>query len=200
MGKPSKRKRRKGPRPYRQGDLDGLCGVYSIINAVRLLCPELNGSDAEYLFDVIVQSLDGAVANPTARIVGGIGLRVVRCLLKEIAAELAAEYDIMLRVRRLPRNVRQSRNLSVVWQELTDSLSPTCVAIIGIYGWRSHWTVVQSAAQARLRLFDSCKMRTLRRSDCTVGKTSNRTGLSIPSVVLIERRDWPANLRRTKNA
>ena len=160
MVKPTKRparkvKRRRARRPYQQGDLDGLCGVYSVVNAVRLLCPELNGSDAEYLFDRIVQSLDATAANPTACIVGGVGLRLVRCLLKEIAAELAAEYDIALRVRRLPRNVRQSRKLSVVWQELTDTLSPTCVAIIGIYGWRSHWTVVQSAAEARLQLFDS---------------------------------------------
>ena len=189
MTRESKRKQRNAPRPYQQGELDGLCGVYSVINAVRLLCPELTGSDAEYLFDRIVQSLDGAVANPTACIVGGVGLRLVRCLLKEIAAELAAEYDVTLRVRRLPRNVRQSRSISVVWQELTDTLSPTCVAIIGIYGRRSHWTVAQSAAEARLQLFDSCKMRTLRRSDCTVGRTSSRTGLSIPSVVLIQRRD-----------
>ena len=24
--------------PYRQGDLDGFCGVYSAVNAVRALC------------------------------------------------------------------------------------------------------------------------------------------------------------------
>ena len=182
-------RRQRARRPYQQGDLDGLCGVYSVVNAVRLLCPELDGSDAEYLFDRIVQSLDGAVANPTACIVGGVGLRLVLGLLKEIAAELAAEYDIALRVRRLPKSIRRTRNLSIVWQELADTLSPTCVAIIGIYGRRSHWTVVRSATEARLLLFDSCRMRMLRRADCTVGKTSKLQGISIPSVVLIERRN-----------
>ena len=28
--------------PYRQGRLDGLCGVYALINALRLLCPRLD--------------------------------------------------------------------------------------------------------------------------------------------------------------
>ena len=35
--------------PYRQGRLDGLCGVYALINALRLLS---NGNIAEYLVPV----------------------------------------------------------------------------------------------------------------------------------------------------
>src|SRR3954470_21433807 len=32
--------------PYRQGRLDGLCGVYALINALRLLCPRLTKTRA----------------------------------------------------------------------------------------------------------------------------------------------------------
>ena len=32
-------------KPYRQGQLDGLCGTYALVNALRLLCPRL-GEDA----------------------------------------------------------------------------------------------------------------------------------------------------------
>ena len=35
--------------PYRQGDLDGLCGIYSAVNAVRALCPEVSTDDASWL-------------------------------------------------------------------------------------------------------------------------------------------------------
>jgi hypothetical protein len=34
-------------KPYQQGRLDGLCGVYALINALRLLCPRLDENDCE---------------------------------------------------------------------------------------------------------------------------------------------------------
>jgi len=182
-----RRRRRTGPKPFRQGDLDGLCGVYSVVNAVRLLSPELDTNGAEWLFDILMQTLDDAVAHPTASVAGGVGLRAVMRLLKEAIAEMAAEYDIVLKARRLRVAVRRSKSICCVWGELTVVLSPTCVAIVGLYGRRSHWTVAMSASATRLRLFDSARMRSLRRGDCTVGKTSERVGLSVPSIVLIER-------------
>jgi hypothetical protein len=36
--------------PYKQGDLDGLCGIYSIINAVRLVHKGLTDDDCDELF------------------------------------------------------------------------------------------------------------------------------------------------------
>ena len=39
--------------PYRQGDLDGLCGVYSAVNAVRALCPEVDHDTAGCLFETM---------------------------------------------------------------------------------------------------------------------------------------------------
>ena len=41
-------------KPMRQGDLDGLCGVYSIINAIRWLCPALSEQRAQELFNVLI--------------------------------------------------------------------------------------------------------------------------------------------------
>ena len=34
-------------KPYRQGRLDSLCGVYTLINALRLLCPRLDEDACE---------------------------------------------------------------------------------------------------------------------------------------------------------
>ncbi len=41
-------------RPYRQGRLDGLCGIYALINALRLLCPKLDEDTCERAFCGIV--------------------------------------------------------------------------------------------------------------------------------------------------
>ena len=44
-------------KPYRQGDLDGLCGIYAIINAVSFLCPEMDRETARDLFRVLNERL-----------------------------------------------------------------------------------------------------------------------------------------------
>ena len=40
--------------PLRQGDLDGLCGVYEIVNAVRHPCPAVNEAQAKVLFAALI--------------------------------------------------------------------------------------------------------------------------------------------------
>ena len=65
--------RRPARRPYRQGDLDGLCGVYSVVNAVRVLCPELDQEGAEWLFAHLLQSLNESGVDLPIAVASGIG-------------------------------------------------------------------------------------------------------------------------------
>ena len=58
--------------PFRQGDLDGLCGIYVIINCVRFLCPEANSKFLGKLFRVLVQSLEREVDKPLTVLWRGI--------------------------------------------------------------------------------------------------------------------------------
>jgi hypothetical protein len=62
-------------RPHRQGDLDDLCGVCSVVNACRSLYSEIDADTAAYLFDHLVQSLDLPDSAPLALVTGGIGRR-----------------------------------------------------------------------------------------------------------------------------
>ena len=43
--------------PYEQGGLDGLCGVYSIINASRII-NSFNSKECQELFEEIIKFLD----------------------------------------------------------------------------------------------------------------------------------------------
>ena len=176
-------------RPYQQGQLDGLCGVYCIVNAVRALCPELQNEAFEYLFDHLMQSMAKAGAEASITVTGGVGQRVLAALLKEALADVTAEYDIGLTFRRLPKKLRRATNLGGLYRRLEKTLSPTCVAVLGMGGRHCHWTIAVSATQHRIRLFDSTRMSMLRRRDCTVGKAVKRTGISLPHVFLVERRD-----------
>ena len=174
--------------PYRQGDLDGLCGIYSAINAVRALSPEIDVDDACWLFDHLVQHLPkaggtaGAVAN-------GIDCGVEGRLLLKAARYMADEHDIDLTVRRLPTGVRRAGSIDLLWAALAKALAPTCVAVIGLEGRHSHWTVAAAATPRAIRLYDSGNIAQLRRRDCTVRKTANRVRLSPAQVFLVRRRD-----------
>ena len=44
--------------PFAQGDLDGMCAIYTIINAVRALCPEMTTGASMALFRRLIRSLD----------------------------------------------------------------------------------------------------------------------------------------------
>ena len=182
-----RRRRSKMIRPFQQGSLDGLCGVYCIVNAIRALCPELRNDVFECLFDHLMRALPKAGVDVSVTITGGIGQRVFTALLKEALAEMAAEYDITLASRRLPKKIRRSIKLGELFRKLEGTLSPTCVALLGMDGTHNHWTVAVTATLQSIKLFDSSKMSLLRRSDCKVGLAVNRTGISMSHVFLVER-------------
>ena len=181
--------RRRLRRAYRQGDLDGLCGVYSVINAVRALCPEVDSDAAAWLFETLIQVLPTTGAHPSTAVANGIGRTTLASLIAEAISYIDDEYDIGLAVRRLPKALRRTSELDQLWQSLAATVSPTCVAVLGLGGRHSHWTVAVRVSPRQIRLFDSGTMGVLRRSQCTVGKALTRYGISPPHVFLIERED-----------
>ena len=61
--------------PYRQGRLDGLCGVYALINALRLLCPRLDEDACERAFCALIRARARQNSSPLAVISGGLSRR-----------------------------------------------------------------------------------------------------------------------------
>ena len=176
-------------KPYRQGDLDGLCGVYSTVNAVRFLCPEIDGDTASCIFEALMNSLPKVEANPVSTVTWGVGRRQLAHLIKRAIAHVDDELDIRLTATRLPDRLRQTRNLDALWVWLGRRVSPKCVAVLGLGGRHSHWTVAVAVTPSQIRLFDSSTMGVLRRRHCTVGKAVKRTAISPVHVFLIARKE-----------
>ncbi len=188
MAKATKRKRRRvEPRPYQQGDLDGLCGVYSVVNAVRALCPEVDADTAEHLFDLLMQKLLRTAGNPTTVVTWGIGRLMLRSLVDEAIAYMLDDFDIRLTARRLPKALRYQGSRDQLWRALSEVVSPSCVAILGLAGKHSHWTVASTVTPLSIRLFDSDRLRALPRARCTVRKTAKLHQITPRYVVLLER-------------
>ena len=65
-------------RPYTQGDLGGLCGVYSVINATRIVAG-LDRDESEKLFGSIMDYIGDA-----RLVADGIGIRMIGRLLRDV--------------------------------------------------------------------------------------------------------------------
>ena len=116
--------------PFRQGDLDGLCGIYVIINCVRFLCPEANGKFLHKLFTVLVQSLEHEVDKPLAVLWRGIDQPVLLGLTECCIAYVRKKLGIKLRVK-LPRKpLRKAKSVAKIWRSVGKSVSKNCVAIL----------------------------------------------------------------------
>ena len=154
--------------PYEQGHLDGLCGVYSIVNAVQFALwtvkfprphllqqpRRLSDVDAESLFETLLGHL--VYSKRLARnVVDGIGPNQINVLLRladkwlrsEKAVQLASERPLHRRDRVGPK--------TILGRIVTHLSEPGTAAIVGADPpWR-HWTVATRVTKSRLHLLDS---------------------------------------------
>src|SRR5215210_1556880 len=172
-------------RAYRQGRLDGLCGVYALINALRLLCPKLDEDACERAFCALIRARARQKCSPLAVISGGLSRRELVRLLGPWQRFAAKEFGVVLTVDRLKVSEPSLRG---IWRGLCRALDDKSVAIVGLDGAERHWTVGYAITERTLRVADSSGLRVIFRSQCTVGRTSLRYRLQ-PSEVLVVRRE-----------
>jgi hypothetical protein len=152
-------------KPYRQGDLDGLCGIYSIVNALRLVC-NLNNDECLILFK---ESLALLEKNKKLSEIVALGTSIV--LLTRVFREVIdKKYPIK---RTKPFHKNKDVTLNEYWNALKEFLSePNRVVIIGIDGddWDGHWTVIESVTPKMLVQFDSYDGKWLYKKNYTTRK------------------------------
>lgn len=173
-------------RPRRQGELDGLCGVYSVINAVRLLCPEMNKYDEEALFGILIASLARRRIRLASAVTLGLDIRTLRAIARIACRHIENETGIRLKVRR-PQRCRY--RLGSFWQVLRTELGKGNIAIFGMWGRRAHWTVAYKITEKSIRLVDSDNLKLLRRSRCTLRSTQTLCQFYPEDTIILSRQD-----------
>jgi hypothetical protein len=151
--------------PLIQGDLDGLCGLYSLLNAVqwglyswsrgsaktRHLPKLLSDAEQQALFDTLVTAR--GKRRPLATFVtGGINSVELTRLLRVSREWLSVHRKADLVFRRpfyRQRTIATRRVLARLGEHLA---VPGSAAIIDV---EAHWTVVRGAAKRRIRVLDS---------------------------------------------
>ena len=172
-------------KPYRQGRLDGLCGLYAFINALRLLCPRLDEDACERAFCALIRARARQKCSLLAVISDGLSRRELLKLIGPWQCFAAKEFGVTLTVSRLKVSEPSLRG---IWRALRNVLDVGGVAVIGLDGIEQHWTVAYPATERTLRVADSCGLRMISRSQCTVGRTSSLRYRLRPSEVLVVKR------------
>ncbi len=152
-------------KPHFQGQLDGLCGVYSVINSTKLI-ENINAWESMTLFNRIF-----ALVEQRKRLSGilreGISSRDMAYIFREVVEQ---EYPIR-RVKPFHRAGKVP--LDLYWNEIQGFLAEDHrrAVIVVLEGWNwGHWTVIRKATEKTLFLFDSENQKRVRRRDCTTRK------------------------------
>lgn len=158
----------------------------SRVDAVRALCPEFDQEDATWLFNCLMCELPEGLRLEYA-VTEGVWQSVLERMIRQAINAVSDEYDIVLGMKRPPKTLRHSADLKAFWNWLASQLSPTRVAILGLGGRHSHWTVAVAVTRLQIRLYDSGELKVLRRKRCTVGRASSRSSISPAHVFVINR-------------
>ena len=159
-----------------QGALDGLCAVYSIVNAVRIIA-DIDDEQARELFKRILVYLERS--KDLSRILTeGIGLTTIGGILQDVVND-------SIRRRRMPFKHHPKTTLDEFWAAMMDFLEAGSrrAILIGLGGplW-DHWSIVHSITDKQIYFFDSHRLKRLNRSRCTTTRsTSSRPHVLSPT-------------------
>lgn len=155
-------------KPFRQGQLDGLCGPYSVINAVHYLVGPLSKVEATNLLRDMLKLLDPENESLWRRNEGMMTPQIER-ILRDL---VLPRYPI---ARRRVARTRREMNVRGFFARISRFCEETGgVVLSGYDGEDSHWTVFIGATSQTLKLFDSVKVCRIRRSSCTTSRSSNK--------------------------
>lgn len=172
---------------HAQGELDGLCGAYAVVNAFALCMgapPEHSDKHGEH-FQAALRSL------PARRfpdvIWQGTCIDDLVAMAKGVARRIRREHPIRLKIDQ-PFQEVSFRSLREYVQALADIQAPHASFILGVEwpegrGGGGHWTVLRSISGNSLKFVDSDGMPRLNRQAIAI--RGNRTRLNPAETVRI---------------
>jgi hypothetical protein len=134
-------------KPYHQGELDSLCGIYSILNSYRIVCnPDENKT--QILFNDIVNYFSKKRLLKSI-LIDGMGFKEMNMVMKDVVYGYMPNYKLSWASFQNPT----TRNF---WNSMKNHLEDanSCV-ILGMTGRESHWSVGISATSKTMRLIDA---------------------------------------------
>lgn len=184
---------------WRQGELDGLCGIYAVINAMKLLTVSrghvFTDSDGALLFKEMVKYLDSRNLMPNA-LWDGTSIQHIRDFLHSARRFMRKRYGLEIVQKALARRGEVTRK-DVYWRLLDAALShdPSYnfkhkteharVELIGLGNPQPHWTLAYGVSERSINLIDSGSHIRLSYARSTVGVTQPGKWMIEPEYTLV---------------
>ena len=162
--------------PFQQGGLDSLCGLYSIINAERMI-NRSSDEETQQLFDDLVNFLARRKLLSKLLIGGIIHTEMLMILDKVVGKQRIA--NVYVPWRGVP-----NPDLTTFWKSMQAFLdgTPGRSIILGLQGYHDHWTVIEKITNRSILLYDSALIKRLPRISCTtVYATYQRKHVLLPA-------------------
>lgn len=154
-------------KPYRQGAFDGYCGVYSVINAMKLIANNGDGFGEEFcelLFNALIRHATLKIG--VRRLIrSGTPHRLMRSFLRGSCAYVSRNRKLKPCVKRPLLGQGRLSIDKVIDLMRREFAAQRCAFIVEIGGVHSHWTVIRSISRAQVQLFDSDGLNVLNISE-----------------------------------
>jgi len=161
--------------PFQQGALDCTCGLYAVINAIRLAVGDNRLASAESclgLYYSFIQTLEHKQSVVFA-LQEGLSTQMISALLHTAKVHLRANMGLKLDWQK-PFHNRPTQNLGPVLTLISTHRSRGGSVILGTEGKHDHWTVVQKVTSKSLMLADSNNLKSFAVSKiCIADKPQN---------------------------
>jgi hypothetical protein len=154
--------------PFQQGGLDSLCGLYSIVNAERII-NRSSDEETQQLFNDLVYFLSrrGLLSK---FLIGGILHPQMLTILEKVVGKQRIS-NVWIPWRGIP-----NPDLTSFWNSMQVFLdgTPARSIILGLEGYHDHWTVIERISSRSIHLYDSSQIKRLPRPYCTTVYTTNK--------------------------
>jgi hypothetical protein len=171
--------------PLRQGDLDSLCGLYAIINAVRLaLYPEhrLVRWQLKLLFDAGMQALQRSRRLRDTMLLGVT--TPTWCRMSRAVVDAASKLTGVPLSLALPPTSATTTSRRAV-RAVAASVHHGHPVLLGLHGQLDHWTVVVRYSPTRLTFFDSAGHCWVSRADLGLIGHGTPHGIVARGIVIV---------------
>lgn len=162
------------PKPFKQGHLDGLCGVYSVVNAIYSILPPRKPGYAENLKEELFRACLASFKSKEAligAILGGIDKDELINILKS-SKKYLGKLGLVLDYEQLTLDCER---INVILRKVREDKDyPNTAIIVGIESDdMAHWTVIKEIRNNSLIFHDSCSLKEISIEDVQV-KTPNK--------------------------
>lgn len=174
-------------KPYEQGELDGLCGVYAAVNALALLVARGKPLAKSYCTELFHQGI-GIVAKDIALqevITTGIEPELWIKVVQGLAAQVASDVELGIAAVQ-PFADRPQVRFAELRQRIEAALDRDALVLVLLKGVHDHYTVVSSHSDTRFILYDSAGLYWLTKAKCGSERSQQRHRLNASATIFIE--------------